>query len=125
VKDLGFIKYVRSLPDRDGRVFPLLTRVGKRYTHGFSQWFLRFRKRAGVSEDTKVFHSFRHTFQTALAVNDVADLNISMIVGHTEEGQTKGRYNKRFEPKMLKEKAIDKLKYDLDLSHLKKSRWAF
>jgi hypothetical protein len=45
-----------------------------------------------------------------------------MLLGHALEGQTKGRYIKRFQPKMLKEKVVDHVDYRIDLEHLKGSK---
>jgi integrase len=63
VKDLNFIEYIQGLP-KDGRVFPQLRRIQNRYTHSFTQWFTRFRKRCGIIEDNKTLHSFRHIPKT-------------------------------------------------------------
>jgi integrase len=121
VKDLRFIDYVRSLP-HERRVFPELKRIQNRYTHSYVQWFSRFRKRCGIAEN-KTFHSFRHSLTTSLLEQDVPDYRIAQLVGHVLEGQTTGRYGKRFKPDMLKEKVLDKIHYDIDLSHLKKSKF--
>jgi integrase len=121
VETLSFIEYVKSLPPT-GRVFPQLKPVNDRYTHGFSMWFGKFKTRCGIKDNKKVFHSFRHTVQTQLALNDVPDFLISQLVGHTNEGQTTGRYIKDFDPKPLKEKVINKLDYGLDLTHLANSK---
>jgi len=45
-----------------------------------------------------------------------------MLLGHALEGQTKGRYIKRFQPKMLKEKVVDHIDYGIDLEHVKRSK---
>lgn len=119
VQDLNFIGYIQSLP-KDSRVFPELKRVNHRYSHGFSMWFSGFVKRCGVT-DNKTFHSFRHLVTSLLLEKDVAEYRIAQFVGHVTESQTTGRYGKRFKPKMLKEKVVDKLDFGIDLSHLKQS----
>ena len=73
-----------------------------------------------MTEEDKVFHSFRHTFTNNLKQNDVNDVMISELVGHSVSSITMSRYGKRYEPKKLFE-AIKKLKYDVDLSHLTRS----
>ena len=122
VKDLKFIDYVQSLP-QEGRVFPQLNRTEHRYTHGFSQWFGKYKKRCGITEDNKSFHSFRHTLTTHLLEKDVEDYRIAWLVGHAIENQTTGRYGKKFYPEIFKGKVVDVIEYDIDLSHLKKSKF--
>ena len=94
VQDLKFIEYVQSLP-QDGRLFPKLKRIQHRYTHSFTQWFGRFKKRCDIA-DNKTFHSFRHTLTTKLIERDVEEYRVSWLVGHVVEGQTTGRYGKKF-----------------------------
>jgi integrase len=119
--DLGFLKYVQSLP-KNGRLFPKFKRINNRYGHAFGQWFSNFKKRIGIAPN-QTFHSFRHTVATHLAERDIPDHRISMLLGHALEGQTKGRYIKRFQPKMLKEKVVDHIDYGIDLEHLKRSKF--
>jgi len=121
VQDLNFIGYVQSLP-QDGRVFPELKRVNHRYSHSFSMWFSRFVKRCGLTGG-KTFHSFRHLVTSLLLEKDVPEYRIAQLVGHVSESQTTGRYGKRFNPKVLKEKVVDKIDYGIDLSHLKNSKF--
>jgi hypothetical protein len=59
---------------------------------------------------------------TILAERYIPDHRISMLLGHALEGQTKGRYIKRFQPKMLKEKVVDHIDYGIDLEHVKRSK---
>ena len=119
--DLGFLNYVQSLPKK-GRLFPKFKRINNRYGHAFGQWFSNFKKRIGIAPN-QTFHSYRHTVATNLAERDVPDHRISMLLGHALEGQTKGRYIKRFQPKMLKEKVVNHIDYGIDLNHLKQSKY--
>ena len=105
INELNFMGYVQSLP-QDGRLFPELKRVANRYTHGFTMWFSAFSKRCGVVGN-KSFHSFRHLVASLLLENDVSEYRIEQLLGHVSEGQTTGRYGKKFKPKMLKEKVVD------------------
>jgi integrase len=117
--DLGFLDYVQN--QRTKRLFPKFRRVNNRYAHAVGQWFSKFKKRIGIAPN-KTFHSFRHTVATHLAEKDIADHHISMLLGHSFEGQTKARYIKRFKPRMLKEKVVDHIDYGIDLEHLKRSK---
>lgn len=81
-----------------------------------------FSKRCGVIGN-KSFHSFRHLVASLLLENDVSQYRIEQLFGHVSEGQTTGRYGKRFKPKLLKEKVVDMISYGIELSHLKDSKY--
>jgi len=123
IDDLHFPEYVRSLNPK-GMLFPQLKYVKNRWGHSVSQWFGRFKKKAGVvaPPNTKVFHSFRHNLSTNLKYNMVPTEMIDEITGHATQGE-QSRYGKRYTVKHLFEKAILKLDYGIDLSHLKKSKY--
>lgn len=63
--ELGFIKYVQKLP-KAGRVFPALKPVGigQKLTDKWGQWFSKYKGDCGITDNAKVFHSFRHTWKT-------------------------------------------------------------
>jgi integrase len=135
--DLNFIEYVDSLPDQTGRVFPELPLIvtkpkrpgakeRKRYGHKPStNWFPAYKKRSGVvaEKGKKTIHSFRHNVSACLMENDVQDYVIAMVLGHKHQQISTGRYGKKFDPKLLMEKAILKLDYGIDLTHLKESKY--
>jgi integrase len=121
--DLKIISYVESQRRKgEGRLFPELRQRREGYGQTVSKWFGRYRKSCGVTEKDKVFHSFRHTFTNNLKQDDVNEVMIAELVGHAVNSITMSRYGKRYEPKKLFE-AIGKLKYDVDLSHLTRSRF--
>ena len=111
IDDLNFVGFVQSLPDRDGRIFPELEWLKDRYSRRAGPWFSKFKDRCGVVAESgsKAFHGFRHTVMDHLYQQDVPDRTIKMFVGHTITGETGGRYGKRFEPKLLYEKVVQKL----------------
>jgi len=80
--DLGLLRYVEKLREAGkARLFPDWQPEDK-----VNRWFLRtFMPAIGITDDRKVFHSFRHSLKTALAqygVNrDVSDL----ITGHKDQ----------------------------------------
>jgi len=49
---------------------------------------------------------------------------IAELVGHKTESITMERYGKRYEPRKLYDGAVIQLDYGIDLSHLKKSKFA-
>jgi integrase len=125
VNDLNFITYVNSLPDQDGRIFPETNWVAKanRYGHHFSIWFSDFRKRCltNVKPRKKTFHSLRHTLKTHLAEMGVDVLYNHYLTGHATKDIGDGYIKPK--PKLIFEKAVMKIDWDLDLSHLKKGKF--
>ena len=126
VNDLQFIDYVKSIPQKDVRVFPKLVRVKHRWGHGYSQSFTKFKIKCGIvaKPRKKTFHSFRHTLINFLKQNGAREEHVKEFVGHKGHGDiTWDLYGKRFEPQVLMNEVVSKLKYSLDLSHLKNSKW--
>ena len=124
-KDLRFVQYVESLRSKgETRLFPELKYQYETYAHYASKWFNNiYRIKCGIKKDSgKVFHSFRHTFSNALKQ---AGVNLAMIAeldGHAA-GTMTDWYTHKFPPKERLESAMVKLKYKVDLSHLKGSRF--
>jgi len=125
VNDLNFIGYVKNLPDQNGRIFPETNWVAKanRYGHYFSKWFGEFRKRCltNIKPRKKTFHSLRHTLKTHLAERGVDVLYNHYFTGHTTKAI--GDDYIKPKPKLIYEKAVLKIDWDLDFSHLKKSKF--
>lgn len=124
-QELKFLAYVEALPEKQGRVFPDLVRVGERYGHHVSLWFKTFREGCGIvaQPQRKVFHSFRHTVVNHLLDNNVPLISVAGLVGHSIPGVTMEVYKKAPPPKKVLEEAVMKLDYGIDLSHLKNSKW--
>jgi integrase len=82
--EVGLIRYVERLRARgQERLFPTLKLTEDGYGKMPSRWFGRFKERCGIMEkQTKVFHSFRHTFISFLLNDDVPETAIAPIVGH-------------------------------------------
>ncbi len=123
--DLKILKHVDNLrKQKQGRFFPELAFRRDGYGQTASKWFQRYRDRCGIVGRGKVFHSFRHTFIDTLKQAQVNDVALSEVVGHEVESMTLGRYGKRYQPKVVFDEVISRLNYEVDLSHLKKSRFA-
>ena len=137
-EELKFVEYAHSLPDQTGRLFPDLKRQGTkskrkdgkdrlRYGHYPStNWFPKFkRNECGIvaTRYRKTIHSFRHNVASCLMEHDVQEYVIAMFMGHEHDQISTGRYGQKFEPDMLMEKAVKKLDYGIDISHLKKSKY--
>ena len=106
---LGLLDYVQTLTDKgETRLFPELEKRRDGYGQTASKWFGRYRERCGITEDGKVFHSFRHTFIDCLKQAGVPKDHIAALVGHEDGSETFGRYGKDFHPNILLE-AVTKL----------------
>ena len=56
----GFLSFLPA----DGRLFPSINSApGRAVGAVFSQWFTKYKRACGIESDTKVFHSFRHSFK--------------------------------------------------------------
>jgi integrase len=125
-KELNFIEHVNRLKEKgEARLFPEFRRQSGRYGHYFGRWFKEYKEKCGIISEPskKVFHSFRHNLQDNLKQNMVLPEIIDELVGHVHQGQTMKRYTKQYRVQILYEKGILKLNYELDLSHLKNSKF--
>lgn len=124
VVELGFPRYVQKVKQEGHqRVLPELKKIKFRYSHAPSRWFGYFRKKCGVTDKDKTFHSFRHGFINYLKQKEVNFAMIKQLVGHTDSDITSGFYGKSFPPEKLYREVISKMDYGVDLSPLKKSRF--
>ncbi|MBI9077452.1 MAG: site-specific integrase [Desulfatibacillum sp.] len=128
VKDLDLIRYVETLKAKGHkRLFQELTKQRDGHGRPVSTWFNNdFRLSNGITKDSKkTFHSFRHTFITALKHAGVPELIANELDGHSS-GKTESysTYGGRYSPKQLLEEGLLKLDFGLDLSHLKNSKYS-
>lgn len=94
--ELGFLKYVDSLPE-GSKLFPNLNMTVNGYHSAVSNSFSRYLSRVGVKSDKKSLKSFRHSVITELFRLETAIEHIREIVGHSAEHDiTASRYNKNF-----------------------------
>lgn len=101
---LGLIRYVDNLRGRgETRLFPELSQHRDGYGHTVSKWFQRFRKRVGITDEGKVFHSFRHTVIDRLKQAGIPKERIAALVGHEDDSVTFGRYGKDFAPAIMRQ----------------------
>lgn len=128
VEDLnlpGYIERLRS--EGQTRLFPELRKTRDGYGAAATRWFKRYRDRYGIKDTAdgkKDFHTFRHTVTNLLKQVGAEEIMAREFLGHSTKGSvTYGRYGKRYSPKVIKEQIVDRLKYDVDLSHLKRSKF--
>jgi len=91
---LGLLRHVEQLRVAgETKLFPEC--VEKRDGHGqdASRWFGKFRKRAGIVDPRKVFHSFRHGFVSQLLDAGVDEATgVAPLVGHAAGGESSRTY---------------------------------
>ncbi len=117
----GFVEKIRS--EGHERIWHELSYVSDRWGHSIGKWFKRYKERYGISDRKKSFHSFRHTFSDNLKQQLISGELIDELTGHVLQGESLSRYGKPYGIPALYNEGILKLKYDLDLSHLRNSRW--
>lgn len=123
-EDLRFPDFVKSLePKGEIRLWKELKKYSGRWGHYPSRDFGTLKRKLGITDPKKVFHSFRHNFQNNLKQQVVATQIIDELVGHALQGETLGRYSQGFPVQTLYRKGVLKLNYKVDLSHLKASKW--
>ncbi|HKJ74163.1 MAG TPA: site-specific integrase [Alphaproteobacteria bacterium] len=110
--ELGFLDYVAHLQHRgQDRVFPELPQGRDGYSKNASRWFNNsFKRDCGISHPKKVFHSFRHTFATALKHNQIPEGHAKALLGHTNSSITYDHYGKEYPLHQLAG-AIEQLDY--------------
>lgn len=129
VNDMNLPGYVEQMKAQGhARLFPELKKRKEGHGKTASSWFGRYREKCGVGGGTentgkKDFHSFRHTVGNFLKQSGVEQSVISELLGHSVGSITLRRYGKRYIPRVVKEEAVDRLNYGIDLSHLKRSRF--
>jgi integrase len=122
---LGFLDYVelvRRERSEDAWLFPLIApEKGRGGVRAWSKWFNRHLRALGVTDHSKVFHSFRHGFTDALRATGISTEGLKVLLGHSD-GATTARYGakekfRRFGTVLVN--AIDKVEYPgLDLSNV-------
>jgi len=76
---LGWLQHIDAVRRRDGAtawLFPEISPQARGALKAWTKWFSRYLRSVGITDDSKVFHSFRHTFKDALRAAGVPeDLN--------------------------------------------------
>ena len=90
---LGLLRHVEHLrASGEAQLFPELTERRDGHGQAVSRWFGKYASRAGIDDRTKVLHSTRNTFITALEHANINELTITRIVGHRADSQSGNRY---------------------------------
>jgi integrase len=114
---LGFLNYVKA--QEQERLWPKL-RAGSsgKFSHYFSQWWTEFRRNVGLGDEGLVFHSFRHTFASALQSAMVPRDMIALLMGHEDENFTTRVYGGKLVTTQHLLELIEGVDFGVDLTHL-------
>ena len=83
-----------------------------------SKWFTRYRRSVGVDTRQTVFHSFRHSFVSAIrGRRGTDDVLVDQIVGHDDDGSVRHTYTGPLHL-ALKAEMVAAIDCELDLSTL-------
>jgi len=121
----GFLEYVDNIKRlKAEKLFPeIKSAKGRQITASWCQWFGRYKRgQAGITDENKVFHSFRHTFKDAWRECELPEDVQDAITGHSNQSIGR-RYGNELYPLRPMFAAIGRLSYEgLDLSHLHKHK---
>ncbi|MBZ9666951.1 site-specific integrase [Pseudomonas sp. LMG 31766] len=89
--ELGFVRYVESLP-KEGSVFPrLIEHSSNGLGHGVGlAWGRYLRRELGMTVEAAPFHGFRHTFKTLCREVGVPKEVHDWLTGHSAPGEGDG-----------------------------------
>jgi integrase len=126
---LGWLDYVEQVRRENGEDAWLFSLVAPEHgpagLRAWSKWFNRHLGQQGITDASKVFHSFRHTFADALRATGISTEGLRAILGwsgRSDDAGTAARYGAkekfhRFGRVLVD--AVNKVEYsDLDLSRL-------
>lgn len=122
--ETGLLDYVHDLKTgfpKEKRLFPYLipNKFGN-HSSASSKWFFRYLTAIGITDELKVFHSFRSTFNNMLKSAGVNEETRSEIVGHAHNSINSKHYSNNYDPKWLLDNVMLKLNFDaLDLNQFK------
>ncbi|WP_165637956.1 site-specific integrase [Bradyrhizobium shewense] len=123
LKRIGLLRYRQSLLKSgrkvDDPLWPAVEAQGQRTrSSAWSKWFGRYlRSTCGISDITKVFHSFRHTFKRMTRDAGLSEEMHDALTGHANSGSVGRAYGRGFSLGPLA-KAMDQVAPPVDLSKL-------
>lgn len=126
--ELGFLSFVareRKARGANAWLFPEIAPDASGGVKAWTKWFSRYIRgdEVGITDSTKVFHSFRHNFKDALRQASIGEDVIDALAGHGTRGTVARGYGakdmlRRFTLPVLSA-AIEKAEYPgLDLSRV-------
>ena len=119
--ELGLINFVdEQRAGGEQHIFPRAARC-LRPEGMLTSWFPRYRRKMGITDKRKTFHSLRHTFRQHLSDAGAQDSTVSDLMGHANATITHGRYGSPANVERLSA-AIERLDFSEPLSALKEPR---
>lgn len=111
--ELGILDYVEVVRPYGGTIFPYLTPDRfKNYGKTPGRRFGEYLDTLGITNDRKVFHSFRSTSNDRLKKNGVPEESRCQFVGHEHDTVNSKDYSKAFDVKFLLENVAIHLTFD-------------
>ena len=103
LKELGFLEYVGyQQRNKATKLFSELTYTKKQgYSSALQKWFARYLDEVGIKGSDKVFHSFRHTFETKALEKLLHTEHQNRLCGWTNKGIGQSVYGKHLQIKVL------------------------
>ncbi len=93
---LGLLDYIANLPNKEGLLFPGLTRrasKGNKIGPRVGELFRKKLVALGIKRKGKVFHSFRHNVSNSLDTAVVRQSDAARVLGHAVAGMSYGTYS--------------------------------
>lgn len=118
--ELGFLEYMESVKDKGGQLFPHLKDSINGLSKNCSRRFGQYLEKIKITDDRKVFHSFRSTFINRMTYLNTHPAILMAMVGHYEQSKLDlssphfAIYQKNKPMGVLKE-SLEKLTYGLNL----------
>ena len=123
LKRIGLLRYRQALlkagADPESPLWPAVKAEGQRTrSSAWSKWFGRYlRTTCGVTDSSKVFHSFRHTFKRMTRDASLSEEMHDALTGHANSRSVGRGYGRGFSLKPLAS-AIDAVRPPVDIKDL-------
>lgn len=122
--EFGFIQFFEDMKKKGyKRIFEDINPSSKGYYSDlFSKKFRYNTEKLNIKTAKTSYHSFRHNIKNAMKDKDILDTHQDAILGHAQTAMN-AIYGST-EVKKLKE-CIDRIEYEIDLTHLRKNKSLF
>lgn len=117
---IGFLEYIEDVRIFNGKLFPdLYTDAFGYYGKEPSRRWATYLDKIGITDPSKVFHSFRTTANNKLKQNGISEEIRCEFIGHDHDTINSKHYTERYSIKFLSETVLPALNFEVDLSLLK------
>ena len=112
--DMGFLYYVEyRRREQKRKLFDFAEIKRGLYNSQVQHWFARYLDKIGMSDPSKVFHSFRHTFETMATEKRIPPQYQNAICGWAEQGIGQRVYAHKKDIKIMLEE-LSKIDYPIN-----------